>query len=136
MIQRMYARIRIGRRAAVPEVFTDKFHPNGASLKAILWTNFADTLKRQIMIDQVETAAEFWSWVEAEVVDASCESFHILQQRLFNSSLGRDDIAYLLKSYCILCDVISSQGGVEQALLLFKSSLGKDYIAEYAVRLQ
>ena len=51
-------------------------------------------------------------------------------------STQRNLCTYLLKSYCILCDVIFSQGGLEQQQRLFNSSLGRDDIAEYAVRLQ
>ena len=70
-------------KAAVPEVLTSNVHPHGAALHSILWNKLTDTLKSQILLDEIGTAADLWKWMETEVAAAATESLHMLQQRLF-----------------------------------------------------
>ena len=46
-----------------------------------------DTLKSQILLDEIGTAAELWAWIESEVEEAATQSLHMLQQRLFNATM-------------------------------------------------
>ena len=78
-------------RAAVPEVLTSNNHPHGASLRSILWNKLTETIKSQILLDGIETAAELGQWIETEVASAAAESLHMLQQRLFKSSMNSNE---------------------------------------------
>ena len=74
-------------KAALPEVLTSNVHPHGAALHSILWNKLTDTLKSQILLDEIGTAADLWKWIETKVAAAATESLHMLQKRLFKATM-------------------------------------------------
>ena len=78
-------------KAALPEVLTSDKHPHGQALHSILWNKLTDTLKSQILLDEIGTAADLWKWIEIEVAAAATESLHMLQQRLFQATMKKGE---------------------------------------------
>ena len=52
--------------AAIPEVFTDPTHPRGTTAKDVMWSKCKDVLKLEIMLDDIENAADLLKWLSTE----------------------------------------------------------------------
>ena len=77
--------------ADFPEVFTDSLHPRAVAAKDFLWNKRGSTIQRQILQDDIKTAAALWTYFKTEVSEAACQSLVSLQRALFNATLLQDE---------------------------------------------
>ena len=78
-------------KADLPEVFTDSSHPRAVAARDFMWNKCSTTIQRQILQDDVKTAAALWKYLEDEVSETARQSLIALQRDIFNATLLHDE---------------------------------------------